>query len=116
LKSNEVKGENKADFETSLRATNTFDATKFGADLISDPFKYSPDVIASSTGKQGTPIFTVKAGSAAETGAVFTNAKVTDTFFEKVSYRGAFGTTDWSAGWADFNPQAMPYENPGSVK
>ena len=116
LKSNEVKGENKADFETALRANNTFDAAKFGGDLISDPFKYSPDVIAASTGKQGTPIFTIKAGSAAEAGAVFTNAKVTDAFFDKVTYRGAFGTTDWSAGWSNFNPQVMAYETPGAVK
>lgn len=117
LKSNEVKGENKADFETALRAGNTFDAAKFGAELLSDPFKYSPDVIGSSTGKQGTPIFTVKSGSVAETGAVFTNAKVaTDGFFEKVAYRGAFGVTDWSAGWANFNPEVMAYENPGAVK
>jgi hypothetical protein len=116
LKSNEVKGENKADFETSLRANNTFDATKFGGDLMTDPFKYSPDIIASSTGKQGTPVFTVKAGSAAETGAAFTNAKVTDAFFDKVTYKGAFGTTDWAAGWANFNPQVMAYDTPGAVK
>ncbi|HXH98789.1 MAG TPA: hypothetical protein VNI52_00865 [Sphingobacteriaceae bacterium] len=113
-KSNEVKGENKADFETMLRASNTFNAASYGDILITDPYKYAPDIIAGV--KQGSPIFTVKAGSAAETGAVFTHAKVTDAFFEKVAYRGAFGTTDWSMGWANYNPQVMPYDAPGKVK
>lgn len=113
-KSNEVKGENKADFETAIRAANTFTAASYGDVLITDPYKYAPDIIAGS--KQGTPTFTVKAGSAAETGAIFTNAKVTDAFFEKVAYRGAFGSTDWSAGWANYNPQVMPYDAPGKVK
>ncbi|MCC7429225.1 hypothetical protein IT568_00140 [bacterium] len=32
------------------------------------------------------------------------NAKTpTDTFFESVSYRGAFGTTKWTDGWTNFN-------------
>jgi hypothetical protein len=113
-KSNEVKGENKADFETAIRAANTFTAASYGDVLITDPYKYAPDIIAGA--KQGTPTFTVKAGSAAETGAVFTNAKVTDAFFEKVTYRGAFGSTDWSAGWANYNPQVMPYDAAGKVK
>lgn len=113
-KNNEVKGENKADFETMIRAANTFTAASYGDVLITDPYKYAPDIIAGP--KQGTPTFTVKAGSVAETGAVFTNAKVTDTFFEKVTYRGAFGNTDWSAGWANYNPQVMPYDAPGKVK
>lgn len=115
-KNNEVKGENKADFETALRAANTFTAASYGDVLITAPYKYPADIIAASSGKLGTPNFTVKAGSAAETGALFTNAKVTDVFFEKVAYRGAFGTTDWTAGWANFDPQVMPYDAPGKVK
>lgn len=113
-KGNEVKGENKTDFETTLRAANTFTAGSYGDALITDPYKYAPDIIAGS--KQGTPTFTVKSGSVAETGALFTNAKVTDSFFEKVAYRGAFGSTDWSAGWANYNPQTMPYDAAGKVK
>ena len=115
-KNNEVKGENKADFETALRAANTFTAASYGDVLINSPYKYPADIIAASSGKLGTPNFTVKAGSAAETGALFTNAKVTDAFFEKVTYRGAFGTSDWTSGWANFDPQVMPYDAPGKVK
>lgn len=112
-KSNEVKGENKADFETALRANNIFDGAQFGGALMNDPYKYSSDLVV--TAKAGRPNFTVKTGSVAETGALFTNAKVTDAFFDKVSYRGAFGSTDWTVGWTNFDPQLMPYDAPGKV-
>ena len=117
FKLNEVKGENKADFETTLRATNTFDATKFADALITDPFKYPGDIIAASTNKVGKPVLSAKVGSAAEAGAVFTHAKVADTFFEKVAFRGAIGgATDWTTNWTNFDPQMMPYDGPGKVK
>jgi hypothetical protein len=109
-KGNEVKGENKALFEATLRANNVFDAALYADALITDPFKFSSDFAI-----PGTPIFTVKAGSIAATGAVFTNAKLADAFFEKVDYRGAFGSIDWSAGWANYNPQVMAYTTPGAV-
>ncbi|KAA9331239.1 T9SS C-terminal target domain-containing protein [Adhaeribacter soli] len=32
-----------------------------------------------------------------------------DSFFERVSYRGAFGTTDWTQGWTNFDPQNTDY-------
>ena len=114
VKGNEVKGENKADFEAALRAGNIFDAAKFGDVLMNDPYKYASDLVPSA--QAGKPNFTIKAGSAAESGALFTNAKVTDAFFEKVAYRGAFGTSDWTAGWTNFDPQVMPYDAPGKVK
>jgi hypothetical protein len=110
-KSNEIKGENKSLFETTLRAQNTFNAALYADALITSPFKYSSDFANS-----GTPDFTVKAGSIAASGASFTNAKIAnDPFFEKVAYRGAFGSTDWTIGWANFNPQVMPYDKPGAV-
>ncbi|MBB5395870.1 hypothetical protein [Mucilaginibacter sp. AK015] len=112
-KGNEVKGDNatqKAIFEATLRAANIFDASQYADALINDPFKFSSDFAL-----PGTPIFTVKAGSIAASGAVFTDTKLADAFFEKVAYRGAFGTEDWSAGWANYNPQVMPYTTPGAV-
>jgi hypothetical protein len=115
-KGNEVKGQNKALFETTLRATNTFDATKSAVDVITDPLKYGLDFKAAGNANAGKPDFTVKAGSIAAAGAVFANAKLADAFFEKVAYRGAFGTTDWSAGWAVYDPQNLPYTTPGAVK
>lgn len=32
-----------------------------------------------------------------------------DSFFNTVDYVGAFGTADWTAGWANFNPQNTTY-------
>ena len=32
-----------------------------------------------------------------------------DSFFENVDYIGAIGTTDWTANWANFNPQNTAY-------
>ncbi|MEP6612787.1 MAG: hypothetical protein ABJA76_12905 [Mucilaginibacter sp.] len=111
-KGTEVKGENKDLFEATLRATNTFNAALYADALVTDPFKYSSDFA-----NAGTPNFTVKAGSVAETGAVFAGvAKLNNSFFDVVTYRGAFGSTDWTAGWANFNPQVLPYTTPGAVK
>jgi hypothetical protein len=45
-------------------------------------------------------------GSPALSGAVFTGL---DGFFTSVSYKGAFGTTDWTAGWTNFNPKSATY-------
>ncbi len=47
------------------------------------------------------PNFTLTSGTAA-TGADFSNAKLNG--FQQVSYRGAFGATDWTDGWANFAP------------
>ncbi|NOU46016.1 MAG: hypothetical protein HOO86_03030 [Bacteroidales bacterium] len=40
---------------------------------------------------------------------VSVNAQITDAFFEHVTYSGAFGYTDWTAGWANFDPQNTVY-------
>jgi hypothetical protein len=52
------------------------------------------------------PNFAVTAGSLA-TGAAFTDAKLAG--LTSVSYRGAFGATDWTDGWAEFLPNAKVY-------
>jgi hypothetical protein len=59
------------------------------------------------------PNFTVVAGTAL-TGASFANAKFSEanrtTFFDKtVAFRGAFGGTDWTNTWAEFNPVVKAY-------
>lgn len=42
------------------------------------------------------------------TGADF-SGPLTDSFFENVSFRGAMGATDWTAGWANWDPQNTAY-------
>jgi hypothetical protein len=41
-------------------------------------------------------------GSPALTGAAFAG-DLTNSFFTATTYRGAFGTTNWMAGWTNFN-------------
>jgi len=109
----EIKG-NKGAIEATLRATNSFVAGSWASVLLASPYKYSSDIAAGTS--VGRPDFTLATGSVAAAGALFTNAKVVDAFFEKVAYKGAFGAADWTAGWANFDPQVMPYTTPGAVK
>jgi hypothetical protein len=53
------------------------------------------------------------------TGSVLLNKNVADlwnsnttenAYFEKVNYLGAFGTTDWSTGWAEWLPKLADYK------
>ena len=63
---------------------------------------------SSSATLPATPNFATGAGSLA-TGALFTNAKL-GTFFDKtITYKGAFGTTDWTDTWTEWVPITKAY-------
>lgn len=49
-----------------------------------------------------------QAGSPLLSGAIWAG-KGTDAFFEKVNFRGAFGTDNWLQGWTNFDPQNTRY-------
>ncbi len=53
----------------------------------------------------GAPTLIPTAGSPLTTGADFTGL----TGFTTVTHRGAFGTTDWTSGWVNWNPQQLDY-------
>jgi hypothetical protein len=93
---------------------NTFNDGIYGAAVYTDPYKFSPDLAPAA--RAGVPNFVQVANSTALTGASFTNTKYADAFFEKVDYKGAFGTADWTNGWVAYNPQILPYTTPGAVK
>jgi hypothetical protein len=114
IKNADIKGTSLALIQTTLRATNSFVPASYGAALLTDAFKYGTDVSGVAT-FFGRPNFTFLAGGPAATGALFTNTKVADSFFEKVAYKGAFGTTDWTATWANYDPQLLAYTTPGKV-
>lgn len=59
--------------------------------------------LTSQTWSSGTsPVFNA---------ADFSNTRLTDAFFTPTTYIGAFdGTNDWTAGWANFNPQITVYQ------
>lgn len=64
------------------------------------------DLKIESAFNQSGANFIPGAGSELLTGANFNGL---DPFFEQVAYRGAFGPTDWTAGWANFDPQNTDY-------
>jgi hypothetical protein len=55
----------------------------------------------------GTPNVLPQAGSVLLTGANFTGMPA---FFQNVAFKGAFGTTDWTAGWVDWNCALTEYK------
>lgn len=55
------------------------------------------------------PNFLPATSSPLLSGASFTNSRLNDPFFTPVTYRGAFGTTDWTANWCNFDPQNTDY-------
>ena len=65
--------------------------------MVNDPFNLT------------APNFLPAAGSPLLTGASFTNTRLTDAFFTPVTYKGAFGTTNWTSGWCNFDPQNTDY-------
>jgi hypothetical protein len=55
------------------------------------------------------PDFLPNGGSPLLSGADFSWSPLADSFFTPVSYRGAFGTENWTAGWANWDPQNTAY-------
>jgi hypothetical protein len=53
-----------------------------------------------------SPNFLPKTGSPALTGASFTGM---NAFFTTGTFRGAMGTTNWTTGWTNWDPQATAY-------
>jgi hypothetical protein len=53
-----------------------------------------------------TPNFLPKTGSPALTGASFTGM---NSFFTSTAYRGAFGDSNWTTGWTNWDPQNANY-------
>lgn len=67
--------------------------------MLANPYNY------------GNPDFRPAAGSPALSGAAFTNAKLTDPFFNATTYVGAFAQNDtWADGWTEFDPVNANYD------
>jgi hypothetical protein len=67
------------------------------------------DIIGASPLSLTAPTLLPAGGSAFLTGASFTNPKLPGTFFTNVAYKGAFGATNWTTGWCNFDPQNTVY-------
>lgn len=64
---------------------------------LMDPFNYA------------SPDFMPNGGSPLLSGADFSSSYLSDPFFETVTYRGAFGNTDWTSGWANYDCENTDY-------
>jgi PKD repeat protein len=58
-----------------------------------------------------SPDLTLANGSLLSSGASFTDSYLTNSFFTPVSYRGAFGSEDWTSCWAEWDPQNELYNS-----
>jgi hypothetical protein len=65
------------------------------------------DIIGVSPLSLTSPVLLPPSGSSLLTGASFAPAKLSG--FDIVAYKGAFGTTDWTTGWCNFDPQNAQY-------
>ncbi|QQS30899.1 MAG: T9SS type A sorting domain-containing protein [Sphingobacteriales bacterium] len=62
------------------------------------------------------PDFRPMSGSPLLSGANFDNPRLIAGFFTPTTFRGAFGTTDWTASWANWDPVNTSYETNTSVE
>jgi len=76
--------------KTKAEASATITLATTAEAKITDPFNLK------------VPNLLPAAGSPALTGAAFAG-DLTNSHFSATTYRGAFGTTDWMAGWTSFN-------------
>jgi len=67
------------------------------------------EVMLEDAFKINGPNFMPKTGSPALTGADFTNPRLSNSFFEQVTYRGAFGASRWDEGWTNYDPKNTVY-------
>ena len=91
-----------------------------GLGLNADNFSFDGNCTLAN--KSCAPALGLPTASILNTGAAFTNAKLTgagnggvNSTFDVVAYRGAFDATNWATGWVNFNPQITCYNTPGQT-
>jgi hypothetical protein len=89
---------------TATNVSTWFNTAGYGNNI----YPNNSDVMLTAAFNYSNPDFTPQAGSPALNGSAFTNAKVSNTFFQAVTFRGAVGATgtpegDWWKGWTTFN-------------
>ncbi|MEP7236170.1 MAG: T9SS type A sorting domain-containing protein, partial [Ignavibacteriota bacterium] len=102
-----------------LKFGSAFTSTVSGVDVTgwyrtpsfgNSDFVQPAEVKLTAPFNQSSPNFTPTAGSPALSGASFSNPRLTNAFFEPVSYRGAFGSGPrWDSVWTNYDPQNTIY-------
>ncbi len=95
---------------TPLQASGSFDIQAW-----LDTPGYGNSILPNSSDIQSgyplnltNPVFVPQAGSPVLSGADFSNSNL-QGFFTPVTYKGAFGATDWTDSWCNFDPQNTVY-------
>lgn len=94
---------------TDAQAQTFFNTTAFANQIIAAANVSTLSLNDNNWKLDGTANFLPKTGSPLLTGAVWTD-KASDAFFTKETFIGAFGTTNWTANWTNFNPQNTNYD------
>ena len=98
------------------------DTTRTVAALGLNADNFAFEGVCAAGNKACAPAFNLPAASMLNTGAAFSSAKLTgagnggpNSTFDVVTYRGAFGSTNWATGWTNFNPQITCYNVAGQT-
>ena len=82
----------------------------YGTGLFSNEIQLNvSDVSLTDPHNYTSPNFLPQMGSSVLFGADFLSTRLTNTFFDAVTYRGAFGSIDWTSGWANWTPETNNY-------
>lgn len=100
-----------ADVKTYWEAGNTTLAGP-NSDSLTRVLGLNPSIFYASgklaTEYTGAKDFAVTSGLLTS-GAKFEDGALTNAYFDKVSFRGGFGSTNWTANWAEFDPKNKAY-------
>lgn len=101
-----VRGDRGATGVTDAQATEFFGAAARKNTIATD---LASLLLNADNFKLGAPKFLPQGTSPLLKDAIW-EGKANDAFFTKETFRGAFGATDWTAGWANFDPQNTIYK------
>jgi len=90
-------------------AFGTTDWTNGWANFDPQNTEYPATTVTVAAGNITTNTHWKSSESPVSGAASFTNSNLLDAFFEQVNYVGAFGTTNWTDGWSNFDPQNTTY-------
>lgn len=90
----------------SFDITDWFNTSGWGNHLVNTTAELGFKNISLSN-----PDFSLSPTSLLLSGANFSNPRLQNVFFTPTTYRGAFGTVDWTDCWAEWDPQNQPYNS-----
>jgi hypothetical protein len=101
-----IRGDRGATGVTDAQATAFFNTAAFKNTVVTTTAEL---LLNSANFNLTAPVFLPQSTSTLLKDAIW-DGKAADAFFTKETFRGAFGTTNWTAGWANFDPQNTVYK------